>query len=216
MANHREIVYLLLLFFLAWFLRRSFIMYPLMLVITLLHEFSHALAAQSTGGVAERITVRPNGSGFTTVQGGWPLAVYNAGYLGSNYLGALIFILSDSAYGEYSLMILAGWLVIIAGLWVRDAFTLCFSIGVAIVLFALSFLAADALEIFLSKFIAVCCVLYSFLEINWMIKNHRQFVVSDAEALRRLTGIPAFVWKLGWQLISVLVMILLFRFVLLK
>jgi len=211
----REFVLILILFALAWFLRRSRVMYPLILVTTLLHECGHALAAILTGGKVKQIKVSRTGGGIATTQGGNRFIIYNTGYLGSIILGFLIFWLTYTRFGEYTLTILGTLLLFIILFWVRDIFTFFFSASIAIVLMVGGAIAQGGIEKFITRFLGVCCVLYSFLDMSYYIKNIKQvdFLIQgdDARALSQVTHIPAFVWRAVWWVISLGVLLLLFK-----
>jgi len=213
MEQYREPVSIFLLFFLAWLLRRSIVMYPLMLLVTLLHECGHALAAVLTGGKAKLIKVSTDGSGVTATYGGSPFVIYNAGYLGSLLLGFLIFCLPYTGIGEYAFMILGILVIVIVVFWVRDIFTLLFALILAAGLIISNQFVPVFVCSFVSKFFGVCCVLYSFLDMNRYISNINKvsFLETDAQKLAQLTKIPAFFWGFAWRLISLGVLFLLFQ-----
>lgn len=214
MSTFNQLVPIFLFFCLLWLLRGTRVMYPVMLIITLLHEFSHALAATISGGEAKMIRVFPDGRGVTLTRGGNRFLLYNAGYLGSTFLGALIFCLPYSSLGNYSLLVLVLMLLLIIGLWVRDVFTFVFTCGLVSLMSLASLFVSSQAEKLVVIFLGMSCVMYSFLETNRFAKTvGYQPAVSDAKQLAQLTLIPAWIWVLVWRVLSVVILFLLFRFV---
>ena len=68
----------------------AWLLYPLRILVTLVHEGGHALATLLTGGSVERILVQPDASGVTFSRGGWALAIAPAGYMGAAAYGAVM------------------------------------------------------------------------------------------------------------------------------
>src|SRR5262245_46120275 len=74
----------------------DFILYPVRLFVTFVHESGHALAALLTGGHVGGLTVLPDGSGYTLTSGGSRLLILPAGYLGAALFGALLFYIANT------------------------------------------------------------------------------------------------------------------------
>ncbi|KZT65627.1 hypothetical protein DAEQUDRAFT_768688 [Daedalea quercina L-15889] len=66
---------------------------PLKLFTVGWHEFCHIVAAVFTGGVVTKVTIDPDIGGATRVEGGRPLAILTAGYIGSTIFGG-VFVLA--------------------------------------------------------------------------------------------------------------------------
>ena len=67
------------------------ILYPINLLVTILHELGHGLGAILTGGYVDAVQINPDGSGWTRTGGGWVSVILMGGYLGSAIFGNLIF-----------------------------------------------------------------------------------------------------------------------------
>ncbi len=80
----------------AWLPWLGPLAYPFRLLLTLVHELSHGLAALATGGEFRSFVVFPDGSGLATTAGGWRPAVIPAGYLGGAIFGAALILLGPS------------------------------------------------------------------------------------------------------------------------
>ncbi|MGB1288229.1 MAG: M50 family metallopeptidase [Aggregatilineales bacterium] len=73
----------------------DFIVYPLRLFVTYVHEAGHSLAALLTGGEVIGFLVSPNGSGVATTAGGSRALILPAGYLGAAFFGSMLFYLTN-------------------------------------------------------------------------------------------------------------------------
>ena len=84
--------------FLLWNQREmEWLLYPLRLFVTFVHEAGHALAALISGGQVQGFTVAANGSGYAVTAGGNLALILPAGYLGAALFGSLLFLLSNRA-----------------------------------------------------------------------------------------------------------------------
>ena len=70
----------------------DFLLYPIRLFVTFIHETGHAVAALITFGEVLSITVDPDTSGLTWSRGGFRPLVISAGYLGSSFFGGLMIL----------------------------------------------------------------------------------------------------------------------------
>src|SRR5271170_495087 len=74
----------------------SWILGPVGIFVTTLHEMSHALVCIATGGTVSGLTIVPDSSGHggvTLCKGGNPFLYVQAGYLGTAFWGCLFIIL---------------------------------------------------------------------------------------------------------------------------
>lgn len=69
----------------------DFLMYPLRLFVTYIHEAGHALAAIISGGEVVGFLVSPNGSGLAITRGGSRALILPAGYIGAALFGSMLF-----------------------------------------------------------------------------------------------------------------------------
>jgi hypothetical protein len=63
---------------------------PFRVFVVMVHEVCHATAALATGGQVLEIHTAWAESGHTLTQGGWPVVVISAGYVGSALIGAAL------------------------------------------------------------------------------------------------------------------------------
>ena len=98
------------------------ILYPFKLLVTMLHEFGHAMGAVVTGGDVDSIKINIDGSGWCRTAGGSSGIILMGGYIGSalfgNFLLYMGFVYQKSA--RWVLYGLAGVLIIISTIWSAD------------------------------------------------------------------------------------------------
>ena len=184
-------------------------LYPFKLLVVLMHESGHAAAALMVGGSVDAIRISPDQGGVTLARIPPALlreiVVSSAGYVGSAVSACvLLYVAARSRDGRWPLVALAGWCALVAVLYVRDAFTLAFVGACALALGLLARYGAAwvrrAVLVFLAAF--SCC--YALYDIRDDLLHLRSWSGgTDADALARLTFIPAIVWGLGWAALSV-------------
>ena len=197
------------------FLWHSWVLFPFKLLTVLMHESGHAAAALLVGGSVDVIKVSPDEGGVT-----WSrfnptvlrqIVVSSAGYLGSTVSGCvLMFVASRSKEARVPLYALAVWTGAVAVLWVRDLFTLLFTLGCTAALFVLARVDLPAaVRRSVLAFLASFSVLYALFDIrdDLLHLTARGGGQSDADALASATFIPAIVWGLAWGALSLVLVI---------
>ena len=192
-------------------------LYPFKLLVVLMHESGHAAATLLVGGSVDAIRVSPDQGGLTISR--FPpsllreIVISSAGYIGSAVSACvLLFLAARSREGRWPLIALAGWCVLVALLYVRDGFTLVFVAACALALGLLARFGPSALRrgvlIFLAAF--SCC--YALYDIRDDLLHFKSWSGgTDADALARLTFIPAIVWGLAWAALSIALVLLTLR-----
>lgn len=203
----------------------NYLLYPLQLFATFIHEGSHVLAAVLTGSGVQSLTVSPDTSGVVWTQpSSWlaHLFISSSGYLGTTAFGT--FLLVWLRYGFSSRIALyfssafVGIMTIVFGLifplsnifsanvtFGSVAFTVLSGAFLSGVLFAVAKYTELKWANFALAFLSVQCLLNSFFSlkalfvISTMSNQH-----SDAANMAEATGIPSFVWVILWIGISVL------------
>ena len=211
------------LWVIAWYIPLvSYVVYPLQLFATFIHEGSHALVAFVTGNKVMSLTVAPDGSGvvWSQASGISQLLISSAGYLGATLYGVVL--LAWMRYGfspRLALYISAGFVGImtvvfgfLAPFWNllekvtfgSVAFTVFSGVVLAGGLVALAKFASPKWVNFAVAFLAVQCLLNAFFSLKDL------FVISasgsqptDAANMAAATGIPALLWVVVWIAISI-------------
>lgn len=200
----------------------SYVLYPLQLFATFVHEGGHVLATILTGNSVQSMTVAPDTSGAVFSQTtGWfaPLFISSAGYLGTTIFGAGL--LAWLRYGFNSRVALygsAGFVAVLTVLFGLFApifsffatvtvggvfFTLISGAFLAAALFLIAKFAALKWANFALAFLAVQCLLNAIFSIVdlFLIASFTD-THSDAANMAAATGIPAVIWAVLWFGIS--------------
>jgi hypothetical protein len=190
--------------------------YPFKLLVVLMHESGHAFATLLVGGSVDLISVSPNEGGVTWSRYSPTLlhriVVSSAGYVGSTFSGCvLLFAASRSKEARAPLYALSLWTASVALLWVRDLFTLAFTLGSAAAFAALGRWGPLPLRRGLLAFLASFSLLYAFFDIQDDLLHLAPRSGSDAEAMAQATFIPAIVWGTAWGLVSLALLALTLR-----
>jgi len=167
----------------------SFLVWPISLLCTFLHEFGHAFFSVISGGTVHALVVNLDGSGVTTTSGGSPGLCTIGGYIGSAVFGNLMILLSGSKYSSFTLKVISFAMMFACFWWfgtfVTSALLFLFSIG----LFYVSRLSFNSLVL---SFLGVASVIY-------IIQDFNVGPGSDLRAYENQVGIfPASVWMYLW------------------
>ena len=188
------------------FLWNTILLYPLKLLVVLMHETSHAIAALVTGGSVERIAINVMQGGITYTQGGSRFVILSAGYIGSSLIGALILWASTRKPWKEYLAEVFGLLIIMEAIfWVRDAFTFFFAVAMGAACIFLGTKIKGILEKLFMQLVGTVCCLYAVYDIFSDILSLRILSgqgKNDAQVLAQLTHIPAFIWGAAWIAIA--------------
>ncbi|MCW5959147.1 MAG: M50 family metallopeptidase [Pyrinomonadaceae bacterium] len=202
----------------------NYLVYPLQLFATFVHEGSHVLAAVLTGSAVQSLTVSPDTSGVVwSVPSGWlaSLFISSAGYLGTTLFGtALLVWMRYNFSSRKALYFSAGFIgvmTLVFGLLfpIFNIFSLqvgfgsiLFTIFSGAVLTAGLFAIAHFAELkwvnFSLAFLAVQCLLNAVFQLaNLFIITTSTDGHSDAVNMAQATGIPAILWVFIWIGVSI-------------
>jgi hypothetical protein len=183
------------------------VVWPLKLLVVMVHETGHALASLLVGGSVDTITVRFDESGrcLSSLPRSYlaQVLVYSAGYVGSALAGAAL-LLATLRYqaGRGLLLLGAGWLTVMGALYARDLFTFAFCAVMAVALaVAGRKLPLGAIQL-LNLFLAAFTSLYALFDLRDDLWSSPGGAVTDAALLAELTLIPAGISALLWTLLS--------------
>ncbi len=182
--------------------------YPLKLLVVLIHESGHAVAAKLAGGTVESITI-------DSLQGGLCQFRYeptffntvltsSAGYLGSAISGALLLVATlRYRAGRWVLAFMSAGLVFVLVFWARSLFTFGVTLAMAAALgLAARFLPKDGSQL-LATFLAVFNSLYALFDLRDDLWSAERRAGTDAAILAKATHIPSIVWAVLWTLVAV-------------
>jgi hypothetical protein len=197
-------------------------LYPFKLLVVLMHESGHAGATLLVGGSVDAIRVSPDQGGLTISR--FPpsllrqIVISSAGYVGSAVSACvLLYAAARSREGRWPLIALAVWCALVAALYVRDGFTLVFVGACALALGLLARHGAVWLRRAVLVFLAAFSSCYALYDIRDDLLHLGSWSGgTDADALARVTFIPAIVWGLAWGALSVGLVLLTLRRVLLS
>ena len=208
----------------SWYLPiLGYIVYPLQLFATFVHEGSHVLATLITGNTVQSLTVSSDGSGAVWSQSaGWfsQLLISSAGYLGTTAFGTLLLAWIRAGWSSKAALIASagfvGLMTVAFGLF-APVFNLFSTVTFGSVFFTvfsgavltgglalIGYFANARWANFALAFLAVQCLLNAvfslvdLLLITTTVGGH-----SDAVNMSAATGIPSIVWVLTWFVISI-------------
>jgi len=195
-------------------------LYPFKLLVVLMHESGHAAATLLVGGSVDAIRVSPDQGGVTLSR--FPpslvreIVIASAGYVGSAVSACvLLYLAARSRQGRWPLIALAGWCALVAALYVRDGFTLVFVAGCALALGLLARYGAAWLRRAVLVFLAAFSSCYALYDIRDDLLHLSSWSGgTDADALARVTFIPAIVWGVLWAALSIALVVFTLRRVL--
>ena len=203
----------------------GYVVYPLQLFATFVHEGSHAVATLITGNTVMSLTVSPDASGvvWSKSSGFSALLISSAGYLGATAFGTLLLVWMrygfSSRLGLYLSAGFVGVMTLIFGFLApfwnllenvtlgSVAFTVLSGVGLTVGLAAIANFASIKWANFAMAFLAVQCLLNAFFSLkDLFFVSTMTNQSSDAANMAAATGVPGFVWVVVWIGIS-LVMI---------
>lgn len=190
----------------------DFVLYPLQLFTTFIHEAGHALATLITGGDVVNFSIALDGSGVTTRRGGADWLIGPAGYLGAALFGSILFF-TVNRFPRLTNPISIGLGVGIA------LFTIFFSggslialligVGMGMAMMALGLRAHPIITMLVLNILAVSTALEAFLDLQYLvfvIDASNGSIPNDAvQFSQRVTPfIPASMVAVTWAAIAII------------
>lgn len=203
----------------------NYIVYPLQLFATFVHEGSHVLATLMTGGSVQSLTVSPDTSGVVwSMTNSWlsQLIVSSAGYLGTTLFGIALLIWFRYNYSSRNALYFASGFVglmtivfgLLAPLWnifsikvgiLSILFTIFSGAALSGGLFAIAKYASMKWVNFSLAFLAVQCLLNAVFSLrDLFVISATTDAQSDAMNMAQATGIPAIGWVMIWIVLSII------------
>ncbi len=212
-----------------WFIPfAEYLVYPVRLFATFIHETSHALIAILTGGSVQSLTISMDGSGAVySAPSGMigALLTSSAGYLGTTAFGVLMLYLIRRSFSPNKILTGLGIFVAVVTVvftivspvfnflslnaaFSSIVFTVVAGSLLAAVLGGLGIYSSARTANFAVAFLAVQCLLNAALDLINVFFVSSPLVGSDvhtdAANMAMATGIPGIMWVVIWMGISLL------------
>ncbi len=179
------------------------LVYPLKLLVVMMHESGHALGTLLVGGAVDQISIRPDQSGqcLSLLPPGLfgKVFVYSAGYVGSAIAGGALLI-ATLRFGlrRWVLGAACVWLAVMGLVYAGDPFTWIFCLVTAGAMgLGARFLPDGAVDV-VNLFIAAFSGLYVVFDVRDDLWNSSVRAMSDAALLAELTYVPSLLWAALW------------------
>ncbi|MBX7055315.1 MAG: M50 family metallopeptidase [Pyrinomonadaceae bacterium] len=211
-----------------WFIPYAdYLVYPIRLFVTFIHEGSHALIAVLTGGSVQSLTIASDGSGAVySAPSGWfgAMLTSSAGYLGTTVFGVIMLLLIRRSVSPHKVLVGSGIFVGVMTLvfailspifhflslnvsFSSVLFTVVAGVSLTLGLLALGKFANVRTANFAVAFLAIQCLLNSLFDLKTVFFINAPLVGSsisnDAANMAAASGIPGFIWVIIWIAISV-------------
>ena len=184
-------------------------LYPFWLVVTIVHETGHGLAALITGGEFNRFIVGADGSGMALTSGGSRALILPAGYLGAALFGAALFYITNTLpFPRTISVVLAILLAAITLLFTPLASTAwLIGLGSALALLAIGRLGDRSVNMLALNILAILTGLNAVLDLVGLVSNSEAAltgIINDAAAFSRevMPIVPGVIWAIIWALIA--------------
>lgn len=212
-----------------WFIPYAeYLVYPIRLFVTFIHESSHALIAVLTGGSVQSLSISSDGSGmvYSAPSGLFgALLTSSAGYIGTTVFGVLMLFLIRRNFSPHKLLtalgIFVGMMTVVFAVispifnflslqvaFSNVLFTVIAGIFLASALISLGLFSGLRLANFAVAFLAVQCLLNSLSDLKTVFFLNAPLIGSDIQTdaanMAAATGIPGFMWVIIWIGISLL------------
>lgn len=191
----------------------SFLLYPLRLFVTFVHESAHGLAALITGGRFENFVIFANGSGVATTAGGSRELILPAGYLGAALFGAVLFYIANTVPFPRTIALVLGILVGVITILYTPLLSTAFLVGIgfAAVLIALWRWADRGINLLVLNVLAMITGLNAVLDLLTLVNNSQigiGAVRNDAAAFSAQVApiVPPVIWALLWAALAVIML----------
>lgn len=206
----------------------DYLVYPIRLFVTFIHESSHAIVAVLTGGSVQSLTISMDGSGvvYSAPSGTiGTLLTSSAGYLGTTAFGVVMLYLMRRAVSPHKILTALGLFVALITLvftvvspafnflslnaaFSSIVFTVIAGALLAAALVGLGLYSSLRVANFAVAFLAVQCLLNALLDLKNVFFVNAPLVGSDmhtdAANMAMATGIPGIFWVVIWIGLSML------------
>lgn len=200
--SHRRLAALLVILALALWQWEAPWLFPLKVLMTLIHEFGHGLAALLTGGSIDRITVEPGLGGLCYTRGGWRWVILPAGYLGSMAAGCgMILVSSRTRLDRYLSLTMGAAILAATVLFVRSRVGFGYGLLTGAALASAGWWLSEELNDFLLCFLGTMSCLSAVFGLKYLAtySGNNDALMFSAE----IFPLPALVWAVLWAMLAV-------------
>ncbi len=184
------------------FIWNTLLIYPIKLLVVILHEVSHAIATIFTGGSVISMNVSTNLGGGVSSEGGNEFIIASAGYLGSLLFGILIFFSAkNKSLNLRSSTIIAVLLLLFAANFFTDAIVIIFTIFYSALFYAAPRYIPQKINYWLMRIIGLVSSMYVLFDIKEDLLTFA-YRKNDAQQLAIITSVPAVYWGIIWFVLT--------------
>ncbi len=180
----------------------GFVLYPIRLFVTYVHEICHAMAAVLTLGWPHEIEIYADTSGVTWTTSGISLVISSAGYVGTTVIGAALLLLAARRATVRPALVATGATLVVAALWLGgNVLAWVSGLGIGAALVAIGLKASPRVARFALSFLAIQCILNALSDLKTLLwLSTVSTAQTDAQNMATATGglIPAVVWTVLW------------------
>ncbi|MCU0463901.1 MAG: M50 family metallopeptidase [Anaerolineae bacterium] len=195
----------------------SFIVYPLRLFVTFVHEAGHIIAAVLTGGEPRGFAVFTDGSGVAYTAGGLRAVILPAGYIGTALFGAGLFYIANTWSRTRLLTAILGYGLVFFSIiftlpnLLSGFFALFIGGLMGAILVSSARRSSDEINLFILNVLALVTGFNAVLDVVYLITNPGARggpVLNDAAAFSAAFApwVPAAAWATIWAIASVLLL----------
>ncbi len=201
-SSQKELLILLGIAVVSIFIWNTLLIYPIKLLVVILHEVSHAIATIFTGGSVISMNVSTNLGGGVSSEGGNEFIIASAGYLGSLLFGILIFFSAkNKSLNLRSSTIIAVLLLLFAANFFTDAIVIIFTIFYSALFYAAPRYIPQKINYWLMRIIGLVSSMYVLFDIKEDLLTFA-YRKNDAQQLAIITSVPAVYWGIIWFVLT--------------
>ncbi len=189
----------------------SFIIYPVKILVVALHEISHAIITIFTGGSILKMEVHSGLYGTINSEGGNEFLIAFSGYLGSLLFGYFIFVSAENKKLNLILSTsISVLLLLFTANFFTDAIAIIFMLFYTIFFYVSPRYLPQKINYWAMRIIGLISTFYALFDIKEDLLTN-QYLSTDADRLAIITNIPSIYWGLLWFVISIFVILIMFR-----
>jgi len=199
--NYSILIILIIIYFLLKYIIPywDYIVYPINLMVTFLHEFGHSLFALLTWWSVKSMQINTDGSGYAIIAGWWSSVILIGWYVWSAIFGNILLYIwfKKQKLSQYIIYLLVGLLIFSGIIWFNSIISTLILILLAGIL------------IFISKNKNYNSTVLQFLWITTLLYIIEDFNVWPSSDIAKFWDIfiiiPDFIWMILWLIIVLII-----------